>query len=366
MNKKLIVHLTYDLYGGVAMVAGTLIKKQLADGYDVAVAYVSEDNANLDSFVGCPLQKYKVDPPRFWGQTMLFGVGAKKVYNYFQKEYPQHEIVIHAHNVQTVGLLSRIKNIPLVCTLHSLHPSNMSIRHIISDVVYKLILRKLNRNNKPIVSVSECISAFYDPNKKYAIKTIHNGCIKPNCQKEKHNSFVIGHIGDISYAKGFDTTFEAYNLLTVQEKEAISFTVAGKTKTISEEQLKQMISQNHLENNIEYLGFVSDAANTVFPKIDVMILASHNEGLPMSIVEAFSLGIPVIATNVGGIGEIVKDGYNGFLIKSAQDITDRIRELYCDKALYDAMSRNAIKTYESEFSADKMHNNYLSEYDKVL
>ncbi len=366
MQKRLIVHLTYALYGGVAMVAGTLIKKQLADGYDVAVAYVSEDNANLESFVGTKIEKYKIAPPRFWGQTMLFGVGADKVYSHFKKLYPNHEIIIHAHNVQTVGLFSKIKKIPLVCTLHGLHALDNSIRHRISDIVYKLILKKLHRNRKSIVCVSKCISDFYDRDNVKSITTVHNGSIKPETVKQPHKDFNIGHIGDISYAKGFDTTFNAYNNLTTEEKEKIRFIVAGKTKSITEQELEKMISENNLHNKIEYLGFVSNAANTVFPKIDVMILASHNEGLPMSIVEAFSLGIPVIATNVGGIGEIVKDGYNGFLIKSAQDITDRIRELYCDKALYDAMSRNAIKTYESEFSADKMHNNYLSEYDKVL
>ena len=65
-----------------------------------------------------------------------------------------------------------------------------------------------------------------------------------------------------------------------------------------------------------YLGWVSGAEKIdVFNIADIFVLPSYNEGLPISILEAMSYGLPILSTTVGGIPEIVENGVNGFLVE---------------------------------------------------
>jgi len=70
-----------------------------------------------------------------------------------------------------------------------------------------------------------------------------------------------------------------------------------------------------LQANVDCLGWISgDAKNDLLRDADIFVLPSYNEGLPVSILEAMSWGLPVITTAVGGIPELIKDHVNGFLI----------------------------------------------------
>lgn len=89
--------------------------------------------------------------------------------------------------------------------------------------------------------------------------------------------------------------------------------------------------------------------------VDIFINVSISEGIPVSIMEAMSAGIPVIATDVGGVSEIVKNGYNGFLLKKdfkIHDATQKIFEIVKNKEKFNA---NAYNTWRVDFNAE---NNY--------
>jgi glycosyltransferase involved in cell wall biosynthesis len=76
-----------------------------------------------------------------------------------------------------------------------------------------------------------------------------------------------------------------------------------------------MIRQHKLEDIVFFEGWVSgEKKTTLLQESDVYVLPSYFEAMPLSILEAMSYGLPVIATTVGGVPEIVKNGKNGFLI----------------------------------------------------
>lgn len=79
---------------------------------------------------------------------------------------------------------------------------------------------------------------------------------------------------------------------------------------------------------------------------DCLILPSYREGYPGIVIEAFSLGIPVIATNIGGIPEIVTDGYNGYLIKpySDDEIVEAVLKINKDNNKF--LSQNALESFK--------------------
>lgn len=71
-----------------------------------------------------------------------------------------------------------------------------------------------------------------------------------------------------------------------------------------------------LKDEVEFLGWIAgDAKNALLSAADIYVLPSHNEGLPMSVLEAMAYGLPIITTRVGGIPELIRDGTDGWLIE---------------------------------------------------
>ncbi|MGG4036977.1 glycosyltransferase family 4 protein [Heyndrickxia ginsengihumi] len=94
----------------------------------------------------------------------------------------------------------------------------------------------------------------------------------------------------------------------------VKFTIAGDGELLNES--IDLVTQLGLKENFYFLGWVDNKKKAeLLRKADLFILPSYNEGLPLSIIEAMSYGVPIISTNVGSINEAVICGRNGFLIK---------------------------------------------------
>ena len=91
--------------------------------------------------------------------------------------------------------------------------------------------------------------------------------------------------------------------------------------------------------------------------VDLLVNVSTTEGLPVSMMEAMSFSIPVLATDVGGVGEIVKDGYNGFLIDESftdEALAQKLKEIILSsRDERAAMRKNARLFWEENFDAEK-------------
>jgi len=114
--------------------------------------------------------------------------------------------------------------------------------------------------------------------------------------------------------------------------------------------------------NVYCLGEISNAAqyNTL---ADLCLLPSDYEGLPMTIIEAMSAGKPVIASDVGGISEIVHNGENGYCLKNnAELFTEKIVDILENKVLYEKMSQNSKQIFEKQLTIEKMVEGYLKIY----
>lgn len=98
---------------------------------------------------------------------------------------------------------------------------------------------------------------------------------------------------------------------------------------------------------------------------DLFVLMSHFEGLPMSIIEAMSMGKPVVASDVGGISELL-DGRNGFAVRNdADEFAEKIRVVLETPERYKLMSERARLMYEQSFTVDKMAAEYGKIYQKL-
>jgi glycosyltransferase involved in cell wall biosynthesis len=131
--------------------------------------------------------------------------------------------------------------------------------------------------------------------------------------------------------------------------------------------VESLIKHLDLKEQVFLTGFRSDVANLLRCS-DVVALVSQTESAPLTLLEGMSSGLPVVATSVGGIPEIVEDGVNGFLVqpKSPESIAEKILELNSDRDLRRRLGEAARRTVLERYTAEKVVSQYLDIYDKVL
>lgn len=124
--------------------------------------------------------------------------------------------------------------------------------------------------------------------------------------------------------------------------------------------LKNKIILNKLDNNILFTGKLNNSeTQSLINRSKFTIISSISEGLPLVISESFKYGKPVIATDVGGIPDVVNKK-NGILVKKdVESMANAIIKIYSDKKYYEELSINAIKTFEEKFNLDKNLNEFL-------
>lgn len=124
---------------------------------------------------------------------------------------------------------------------------------------------------------------------------------------------IIAAVGRLSPEKGFDQLIHAARLI-VRARDRIGIVLIGEGP--DRRMLEALVRASGLESSVVFAGFRTDV-DRLIPCADVLVQASHTEGLPNVVLEACAAGLPVVATDVGGTSEIIEDGVNGFLVPAA-------------------------------------------------
>jgi glycosyltransferase involved in cell wall biosynthesis len=113
-------------------------------------------------------------------------------------------------------------------------------------------------------------------------------------------------------------------------------------------------------------GFVEDVGD-FYRNLDIYLNTSLHEGIPMTILEAMSQEIPVIAPDVGGMKEIIDDGIDGYLVhgRDPKAFAEQCLRLYNDDNLRLAMGASAREKVEEDFSTERMAKEYHQLYLEV-
>jgi glycosyltransferase involved in cell wall biosynthesis len=194
---------------------------------------------------------------------------------------------------------------------------------------------------------------------KYAIvpdqkmKVIYNGSpdlTYKNIRKDSDGYLRILMVARFQYPKDHDTLFKA---VTMVKDEKIKVDLIGSGE--HEETYKSLAKELKIDHLITFHG-ESNEVPTFLNQADVFVLTSIFEALPLSICEAMSVGIPILASNVGGIHEMVKNDYNGYLVpaKDHTFLAERIKQLIRDEKLLKRLGENSRKTFDETFSIHKM------------
>jgi glycosyltransferase involved in cell wall biosynthesis len=180
----------------------------------------------------------------------------------------------------------------------------------------------------------------------------------------KDSEFVIGTAGRLVKEKGIDIFLQAAVHFLKYNNNAL-FLIAGEGPLFNE--LKSMIIRLGIRRNVRFTGYV-DQIYDFLTMLDVFVLSSRTEGLPMVLLEAMNIGCPAICTNVGGITEVINDSTDGLLIQPDNPIAlaENLIKLCSDQKLRQNLAEKGKFKVADRFSAEKMAEGYLALYDHII
>lgn len=215
-----------------------------------------------------------------------------------------------------------------------------------------------------VISVSSDLTRYLQShvaNSKIAV--VHNGIsldlVRSSFSKAeaKQSLFirtdapVVGIATRLTAIKRLDL-FVASAICVVKAIPTARFVVAG--SGAQESILRELIRQADLEHQILLLGHRADI-HDVMQAMDLMLLTSDHEGLPMAMLEAMALGVPIVSRKVGGIPEVIQDGVNGRLVDtdSPDELANVCTSLLLDEKLRAQLGANARRVVEENYSAER-------------
>lgn len=276
--------------------------------------------------------------------------------------------LVAAHSSKA-GILSRIAGrmlgIPVILTAHGWNftPGIGAV----SAMMYRQIERLAGPLSSKIITVSE-----YDRQlalqagivREEKLVTVYNGMadVGPQLRARPGQSPVrLVMVARFGAQKDHPTLLRALAGLLDQPWE---IDLIGDGELMA--QTQALAGELGLANRINFLGQRRDV-DELLARAQLSILATNWEGFPLSILEAMRAGLPVVATEVAGIGESVEDGETGYLVPrgDVEVLQDRIRRLLTDAALRSRMGGSGRTRFEQHFTLPRFVQNTLAVYQEV-
>ena len=252
--------------------------------------------------------------------------------------------------------LAKKFKIPLVTTCHGFFKPRWHRKKFpcwgnkaiaISKQVKKHLVSEFKVDEKDIYLVHNGVdlSKFKD----YTIEEINNLRKKVGIPKDY---FVVGVAARFSIVKGLEYFIKAIPAV-LKERDKIVFLLIGYGK--EESKLRQIAKHLKVEDKVIFLNPTKETYE-YFCAMDIFIMPSIQEGLGISILEAQAQKIPVIASNVGGIPDIIEDKVTGMLVRPKDElaISEAILELIQNSSLYSKIKSNAYNRIIEEFTLEQM------------
>jgi len=270
--------------------------------------------------------------------------------------------VIHSHDCKSnfyALIAAKIARVPIVTTLHGW------IANGYKQKLYVFIDKLLKRYFTKVIIVSESQG---DLLKRYGVRKdqiVHvPNSINYNDYSKKHSSqnfrheynlssqnILIGNIGRLSPEKGQKDFLAACQVVAEKIPDA-RFILIGEGPDLAN--LEKYTNDLGLDGKVIFTGYRGDMPN-IYQSLDLVVLSSYTEGLPNVVLEAMAAEVPVIATQVGGVSELIDDGVTGILVKAGQPemLASAIVNTLSNPAKMKRIEIKAIKNIKDKYSSEK-------------
>jgi len=284
---------------------------------------------------------------------------------------PFGPMIVHTHGTRAgfLGRMSLPKGVLSVYTEHR-WDADYHLENRINEWLQLYWLKRLNQKTHLIIAVSNSVRDFLI-NRKLApdarIRVIHNGIdlqnAKSKMQKAKNskgNHFIIGNVGNLNHQKGHEYLIEAMPEILEHYPHAM-LEIIGEGE--ERKNLESKIQDLKLERHVTLLGKQVDPMSFM-AKWDLFVLPSVAETFGIVVLEAMSQKLPVVATQVGGVPDIIKHNKNGILVSphSPESIAEATIELLSRPAKMEQLARNAsdrVKDFDWKKIVSKVEREYL-------
>jgi glycosyltransferase involved in cell wall biosynthesis len=303
-----------------------------------------------------------------------------KLYRLFRKEKPD---IVHTHTAKagTVGRIAALlAGVPVI--VHTFHG------HVLHGYFgkwktkfFQTVEQVLARCSSTIIAVSQqCKDDLvqYKIGTDDSIQMIPLGLdldrfqstdleARKTLRKEwgiPHDAIVFGMIARMVPIKRHEDLFRA--IPAVLEKHPdVYFAIVGDGERRDE--LETLVEELQIGHRCILVGFRSDLER-VYQAIDCSVLTSGNEGLPVAIIESLSSGTPVVATNVGGVSELIEDGKSGFLAEAynIESISDALCKMISNSERFDEMGRISQEETLKKYSIHRLVKDVDECYQQIV
>ena len=308
--------------------------------------------------------------------TWSFLRSRKQLCNFAKKEQID---IVHNNTIAVIEGISLKKKlgIKLVSHVHEM----LENPKIVAKFLYKIHIKHCDK----MIVVSGAVKNHIKSTIKLTgnkITVLHNGIGSPSKKQSVTTSKlykelnlpetakVTALVGRINAIKGQDDFIESLSKIIKTNKNIYGLIIGdafdGQEWRI--DKLKQDIKNKNLQNNVIYCGF-RDNMEEVYQILDLLILSSIKyDSFPTVVLEAMSRGIPTVAYKCGGVEEMIKDGYNGYLVEQGDinALSQNIERILSDSTSLIAMQKNAKQYFNDNFTLTAFMDMLQTQYEDIL
>jgi glycosyltransferase involved in cell wall biosynthesis len=284
--------------------------------------------------------------------------------------------IVHTHGYRSdiVGLMAaRLSSRPVIATIHgfvSIDPrlrfyeqcDRFALRFFdlvlpVSDQI-RQVLRSSGVRRERMTTIRNAVAPADGDGRKCPVPSIP--------LRKRDGEFLIGIVGRLSPEKNIPGFLEVAKRLS-ERYAHLRFVVVGEGP--ERECLEGLTMRLGLDGKVRFTGFV-EAMEGIYSLLDMLVIASSTEGVPLTVLEAMRHGIPVVSTGVGGIPEVIEDGVDGLLVEPGDTgaLCRAVEDLVVDANRYIGISRNAqkkvLRDFERSSWARRIERCYLSMLNK--
>ena len=338
------------------------IAKYLSKKYKVHVFTTLDKGLPNESFVeGFYVHRVHWPNIRFFGGLLFFFNLAR----FLKKIKPD---IIHSQNIEFGKHLFLLNK--FLRKAYVIWARGSDVNFLYMDK-YDWILKKTLKNADAVISLTDDMKKKIREVCDREIFVIPNGIdlnlFEGLSKKELRKKFgfnesekIILYVGTLRPVKGITHLIEAVNIVSEKNKRLLLIGHGEERK-----HLENLVKKLKIENIVTFVGVVPNKKVIEYMVAsDVFVLPSLSEGFPNVILEAMASGLPIVASNVGGLPEIIKNVENGFLVdpKNPEQIAEKILIILNDEKLRKTISRNnkeEAKKYSWEKVIDRLEKIYF-------
>lgn len=230
----------------------------------------------------------------------------------------------------------------------------------------KFVNKTLELADMNIVLSKDLIKMITSKEEKATVTALYNAVTVYDVNPYNYKGNGILFLGRLGERKGVYDLLKAIRLIDSEIPSKVQFYLCGDGEI---DKVHREVQKMKIEHRIAHIGWINaDDKKKIYKNTIINVLPSYNEGLPMSILETMSYGIPNISTSIAAIPEVIENNKNGCLIKpgDVKNLAKNIKSLVDSEEKRKDMSNEAYLLIKEKFSIDNSINQLKKIYEKLM